>query len=401
MSSREIVLDILYKVFKHNAYANILLRSLDETFSKEDKAFISNLVYGTLRNYILLEKQWDDLAKKRDLKTALIIDMSIYQMFYMDKVPDYAIINEAVNLVDKHKKGFVNSILHKVLDRGFIYYDDLYIKTSHPKWIIDLWTSHYGKDIAERIALSNIQKANIYGRINTLKINKDEFINKHDITFIDEYAFISKDNILTFDEFNNGEILIQDLHSQEVVKYLDVKEGMEVLDLCSAPGTKTQEIAMLMNNKGKIIACDIHEHRIKLIEQLMDKTGVDIVETRINDAREKRFQNGSFDRILIDAPCSGLGDLSHKPEIKYHLEPSDIDELIITQEKILNNNCNALKIGGLLVYSTCSLNKKENEKQIAKFIDKNPNFTLEFENTLFPFEDNADGFYLSVLRRIS
>lgn len=198
----------------------------------------------------------------------------------------------------------------------------------------------------------------VYGRINPLKITKEQLMNDPSIHFINEESFTMHQSILASDYFKNGQVLIQNPASILPVKYLDVKEGMQVLDICAAPGGKTQLISSYMQNTGKVIACDLYEHRCQLIDQLMKKCGNTNVETKVNDATKVSFEEESFDRILCDVPCSGLGDLSHKPEIRYHLKPENIDEIIHTQKKILEVSSSYLKKGGILVYSTCTLNKK-------------------------------------------
>ena len=396
MKSREYILDILYRVFKDNAYASILLRKIDD----ESISFISEVVYGTLRNYSLLEYQWKDLAKKTDLKTSLILDMSVYQLFLMDNVPEYAVINEAVELANKHQKGFVNAILHKVIERGFIHSDDLSVEMSHPEWLIKLWIAHYGEDITKQILEKDNDRATVYARINTLKITKEELEKNSDITFIDDICFISKTPIASMEEFKERKVIIQDINSQKVVKFLPLKEGDRVLDLCSAPGTKSEQIAEVLKDNGEIIACDLYEHRCKLIDQLMDKCGVTSVKSMVNDATIANFEEESFDCILMDVPCSGLGDLAHKPEIKWHTTSNDLDEIVNIQASILENNWKAVKKEGYIVYSTCTLNKKENDKQISNFLSKHEEMTLIKEETIFPFMNNGDGFYVALMQRI-
>ena len=396
MKSREYVLDILYRVFKDNAYASILLRKIDD----ESIGFISEVVYGTLRNYSLLEYQWKDLAKKTDLRTSLILDMSVYQLFLMDNVPEYAVINEAVELANKHQKGFVNAILHKVIERGFIHSDDLSVEMSHPEWLIKLWIAHYGEDIIKQILEKDNDRATVYARINILKITKEELEKNSDITFIDDTCFISKTPIASMKEFKEGKVIIQDINSQKVVKFLPLKEGDRVLDLCSAPGTKSEQIAEVLKDNGEIIACDLYEHRCKLIDQLMDKCGVTSVKSMVNDATIANFEEESFDCILMDVPCSGLGDLAHKPEIKWHTTSNDLDEIVNIQASILENNWKAVKKEGYIVYSTCTLNKKENDKQISSFLSKHEEMKLIKEETIFPFMNNGDGFYVALMQRI-
>ena len=396
MKSREYILDILYRVFKDNAYASILLRKVDD----ESIGFISEVVYGTLRNYSFLQYQWKDLAKKTDLITSLILDMSVYQLFFMDNVPEYAVINEAVELANKHQKGFVNAILHKVIERGRVHSDDLSIEMSHPEWLIKLWIAHYGEDVTKKILTKDIDRAMVYARINTLKITKEELEENNDITFIDDICFTSKTPIASMKEFKEGKVIIQDINSQKVVQYLPLKEGDRVLDLCSAPGTKSEQIAEAIKDNGEIIACDLYEHRCKLIDQLMHKCDVTSVKSMVNDATVSNFEEESFDAILMDVPCSGLGDLAHKPEIKWHITSNDLDEIINVQAMILENNWKAVKKNGYIVYSTCTLNKKENEKQISKFLSTHEEMKLIKEETIFPFMNNGDGFYMALMQRI-
>lgn len=174
---------------------------------------------------------------------------------------------------------------------------------------------------------------------------------------------------------------------------------MRVLDVCASPGTKTQQIACLMHNRGWIDAHDLYPERVKLIDALMEKTGVSIVHASVHDGKEPYKTNERYDRILIDAPCSGLGDLSHKPEIRYHVTPESLDELVQLQKEILSANAGSLKPGGKLVYSTCTLNRKENEGQIRRFLKEHPDFELLEERTVFPFEEDTDGFYMACLQK--
>ncbi len=195
-------------------------------------------------------------------------------------------------------------------------------------------------------------------------------------------------------------MLIQNYSSQQIVRYLDVRAGMRVLDACAAPGTKTQQIAMLMNNQGEIIANELHENRTKLIDELMERTGVSIVTSRSSDASVyDEHQKESYDRVLLDVPCSGLGDLSHKPEIRWHLKPEDIDQITAIQAKILEANAPYVKPGGILVYSTCTLNRKENENRIRAFLERHTEYELCEEHTFFPFVTKSDGFYCAKLIR--
>ena len=244
------------------------------------------------------------------------------------------------------------------------------------------------------------KKAVSYGRINTLRTSKEEMEKDPSLDFIDEICFRFEGPLQKSEAFKEGKVLIQDYSSQQTVKLLEAKPGMKVLDACAAPGTKTQQIAMFMENKGSITAGELHEHRAKLINELMKRTGVSIVTSKVMDATQKDlFEKESFDRILCDVPCSGLGDLSHKPEIRWHLKPEDLDEITVIQKEILSSCSSYLKKGGILVYSTCTLNRKENENQVKNFLKAHEDFELLSERTIFPFEYDSDGFYMAALRR--
>ena len=406
MNARKYIITILKQVIYEDGFASLLLRKNREMFSEEDNTFISETVYGTLRNYYLIEKQWQSLVTNKVRRdTALILDMSIYHLFFLDKIPNYAVIHEAVELSEKRDKAFVNALLRKISQRGLIQSNEdtleaLSENTSHPLWILQLWNAHYGYEITKRIAEFNQTRSIVYGRINTLKCTKEVLEKDDKVHFVNDEVF-TYDGILTnSDYFKKGEVIIQDLSSSLIPKVLDVSRNMTVLDACSAPGTKTQEIAMFMQNEGKIIAQDIYEKRVQLIDHLMLKTGVTIVKTKVQDSSvlNEEYIN-KFDRVLLDAPCSGLGDLRHKPEIRFHLKPDNIDELTSLQKKLLEVNGQYVKEGGILVYSTCTLNKKENEKQIQTFLKNHSEYELIEEKTLFPYIENSDGFYYAKMRR--
>ena len=406
MNARKYIITIFKQVIYEDGFASLLLRKNREMFSEEDNAFISETVYGTLRNYYLIEKQWQSLVTNKVRRdTALILDMSIYHLFFLDKIPNYAVIHEAVELSEKRDKAFVNALLRKISQRGLIQSSEdtlnaLSENTSHPLWILQLWNAHYGYEITKRLAEFNQTRSIVYGRINTLKCTKEMLEKDDKVHFVNDEVF-TYDGILTnSDYFKKGEVIIQDLSSSLIPKVLDVSRNMTVLDACSAPGTKTQEIAMFMQNEGEIIAQDIYEKRVQLIDHLMLKTGVTIVKTKVQDSSvlNEEYIN-KFDRVLLDAPCSGLGDLRHKPEIRFHLKPDNIDELTSLQKKLLEVNGQYVKEGGILVYSTCTLNKKENEKQIQTFLKNHSEYELIEEKTLFPYIENSDGFYYAKMRR--
>ena len=406
-SVRRTAWEYLDKIIEHGGYASLLMRKGQEGFSREDTALLSEIVYGTLRYLSLLEYQWQDLVKRTpSKKTAILLDMSCYQLLFLDRIPDYAVIDEAVEMVSRNEKGFVNAVLRRVAERGIHYASgedevrNLAINTSHPEWLIRMWKAHYGWENTQKLCAFDLEPAVVYGRINTLKTTRERLQNNPWIHFLNDLSFTCDGNLVRTEMFRQGEIVIQDMCSAEIPLLLDAEKGMRVLDACSAPGTKAQEIAMLMENEGEILAGDLYPERVKLIDELMKRTGTSIVQAKVMDASVLQEEYiSSFDRILLDVPCSGLGDLRHKPEIKLHVTPESLDELISLQGKILETNSLYLRSGGILVYSTCTLNRKENEGMIKQFLNAHEEYELLEEKTVFPFERNTDGFYAAKLRK--
>ncbi len=405
MKAREYAWSALDRIINQHGYANLILRSRKETFSAEDIRLINEIVYGTLRNLTFLEYQWKDLAKGRvKPRTAVLINMSVYQLLYLDRIPAYAVINEAVDLSGKNEKGFVNAVLRKVQKRGMKMpetsdpLEKAALQYSHPLWLMKMWKSHYGLENALKTAEKDQERAIVYGRVNTLKMDPEAFFGSSGVQRTEDLCFTYDGILSETDWFRNGEVIIQDRMSQRVVSMLDAEPGMSIMDCCAAPGTKTQQLCAVMKNKGTVYAYDLYPERVRLIDELMKKTGVTIVRASQRDASQPAdLPDESMDRILVDAPCSGLGDLSHKPEIRYHVKPEDLDELVKIQKSILDASCRYLKKGGILVYSTCTLNKKENENQTAGFLKEHEDFVLDQEHTWFPFEFSSDGFYCARL----
>ena len=406
-SVRRTAWEYLDKIIEHGGYASLLMRKGQEGFSREDTALLSEIVYGTLRYLSLLEYQWQDLVKRTpSKKTAILLDISCYQLLFLDRIPDYAVIDEAVEMVSRNEKGFVNAVLRRVAERGIHYASgedevrNLAINTSHPEWLIRMWKAHYGWENTQKLCAFDLEPAVVYGRINTLKTTRERLQNNPWIHFLNDLSFTCDGNLVRTEMFRQGEIVIQDMCSAEIPLLLGAEKGMRVLDACSAPGTKAQEIGMLMENEGEILAGDLYPERVKLIDELMKRTGTSIVQAKVVDASVLQEEYiSSFDRILLDVPCSGLGDLRHKPEIKLHVTPESLDELISLQGKILETNSLYLRSGGILVYSTCTLNRKENEGMIRQFLNTHEEYELLEEKTVFPFERNTDGFYAAKLRK--
>lgn len=412
MKARMISFNILKEICIQKGYSNLVLQKKLELADDKDKGFITQIVYGTLQNYRYCRYQWDHFVKKMDHEEiALLLDMSVYQMIYMDKVPSYAIINDAVDIAKKingRYASLVNAVLHKVdkqKEREIVGKKEeiLAIKTSHPTWLVNMWIKQYGYEIAEKICFSNLEIKPVTARVNTLKTSKEELLKKeplfHTGNASEDALIYQGSNLAATSYFKEGLVSIQDEASQMVAFFLEPKPGMRVLDTCSAPGTKATHIAQLMKDDGEILCGDIHEHRVHLIEEGAKRLGITCIKASVMDATDLKTVRGTFDRVLCDVPCSGYGVLANKSDIKYHMVSSDMDTLIPLQQKILNCACEKVKQDGILVYSTCTLNKKENEKQIETFLSTHEDFVLEDQQTIFPFIYQSDGFFMAKLRR--
>lgn len=415
MKAREKAYNLLCEIILNKQYSNLILRKELNDFDEQDKRFITNIVYGTMQNYLYVRYLWENYVEKSIAKDiAILMDMSIYQIEFMDKVPTYAVVNEAVEIASQLHKGkyksMVNAMLRRFMreEKRVITGDDLTqlsILTSHPLWLVKMWNKQYGYEVTKKICYDNQEVPTLACRVNTLKSSKSELlINKK---FREGY--LSKDallyeggNIANTKEFLEGLITIQDESSQCVALMVDPKENERVLDVCAAPGTKTTHMAQLMKNTGEIIACDIHEHRVELIHNSMKRMGLNCIHPQQLDGTlaHESFEAESFDRILVDAPCSGYGVLKRKNDIKVHMEPSDMDEIIPLQASILESVSSLVKKEGILVYSTCTLNKKENEKQVEKFLKNHEEYTLLEMRTIFPYEYHSDGFFMAKFKKI-
>lgn len=442
-TEREISFAVLNDIYNKDAFSNIALEKyLKLENDKRKQNFVRELVYGVLENNIFIEhiisKSSKVKMKKIHKNILIILKMGIYQIIFMDSVPDSAAVNESVILAKKHGNkgsiGYVNGILRNISRNKEKFTEvnvedpsnRISIKYSHPKWLVDEWIREYGFEFTEDLLKSNNKKPELNIRINTLKTNKEKLINN-----LEKKGFIIKEGKYSEDaliienpfkisqtqEFINGEFTIQDESSTLVAQIMDPRPGSVVIDVCSAPGGKATHIAQKMNNKGKIISRDIYDHKIKLIEDNSSRLGIDIIETGVFDALklDKSLIN-SADYVLVDAPCSGLGLIRRKPEIKRNKVKDDIDTLSNLQSRILNNAKEYLKVGGILLYSTCTLGKKENLEVIEAFLEKNPNFkTVNIEkyikdnkkfNTLdkgyiqlYPNIHETDGFFIAKMMK--
>lgn len=399
---RQWIYKALSAVVIQQEYSNLYLRHHLHECPKKDQALATRIFYGTLQNWNYCQKAWQIYTKNQpNKKIGLLLTMSSYQLLFLDKVPSYAIVNDAVQIakaIQPSSKGFVNAILRKVkpleLDESLA---SLAIQYSLPEWLLRLWIKQYGQEQAIENAKASLHILPTYVRRNPMKIDEEHFFEHANIKKSQNVLAIYTGNDLSKDLFYiEGKMSAQDIGSYEISRFMDIQKGDCVLDCCAAPGTKSMAMAELVGDQASITCLDLHAHRVNLIKKDVKRLGLQSIQALQADAT--KYQSKLlFDRILCDVPCSGYGVLSRKPDIKLRLQPEDMDELIPLQYAILENISQYLKQGGILVYSTCTLNKKENEKQIASFLKTHPNFVLLEEKTLFPSEFN-DGFYMAKIQ---
>lgn len=418
---RKTAVNVLLKIEKEGAYSNITLNETFKAgeFTKNDKALISALVYGVLDRKITLDFVLSMFIKTPLKKTApftlCVLRVALYQIMYMDKIPDSAAVNEAVKIIKKSREGrnsgFVNGVLRSFLRSESVIPQgdspkEISVRYSCPMWIVESFIKDYGKDKAKALLEHSLKTPPVTLRINTVKTQTEKLCTEFDregIQFshgINENSLIisSGIDIANNERYINGEFYVQDSASQKAVEVLCPKPGERVLDMCAAPGGKSFTMAQLMENRGEIIACDLHEHRVGLITKSAERLGLGIIKTRVQDAVVYDETLGKFDKILCDVPCSGWGVLRRKPEIKYN-KTEDFSELEGLQYSILCNAARYLKNWGQILYSTCTLRSGENEDNVNRFLSQHKDFCKLSEKNFMPHLDGTDGFYCALLEK--
>ena len=412
--ARDAALRVLFETEKNGAYLNIALRDIlkDKKISPRDKALATELATGVMRHKLYLDNIISHLSsikmKKLSLWILNILRIGIYSERFLDKIPVSATVNECVRLARRYghsaSAGFVNAVLRKAEKSGDFLPQDtssdeyLSIKYSLPVWLVSMWrTQGYG----EELFCAMLEKPEVFVRLNTLKANSldGDFIKVDNIPHA--YKYTGAGSAENTEEFSSGLITVQDIASQMAVNLLGVKENQTNLDLCAAPGGKTTYMAQLMQNTGKLISCDVHEHKKELIENNLKRLGITNTTVTVNDASvfKKDFCD-NFDCVLADVPCSGLGIIRRKPDIKWTKSTESASELISLQRQILSNAAKYVKKGGRLMFSTCTLNVSENEENVKYFLENNSDFTLIEEPVKFtPCDNGSDGFFAAVFER--
>lgn len=430
-TARQVSFEILNRIFKDNSYSNIVLDSYLEKLdvNATDRAFVSAIVYGVAERVITLDFELSCYLKQplRKLKPQVltILRIGAYQILYMDKVPASAAINECVKLTKNNglsfASGLVNAVLRKISSNGITETDDLTVRYSMPKWLCDLWIENYGRDNAIALLEATFGAVETNLKVNTLRITPDKLI---ELLHVDGFEAVKSDlceNSLIVkghgplhksDSYQKGLFHVQDNASQLCCKALDVCEGDTVLDICAAPGGKSFTLAEQMNNTGSLISMDVYTHRLELIKNGAARLGITNLETKVNDGTVFNPDLPQADKILCDVPCAGLGVIRKKPEIRYK-DPTEVDKLPDLQYSILCISAEYLKEDGIIIYSTCSLNKTENEDVVNKFLSEHPGFESfkvlpELRRygedtdyiTLMPHLHNCDGFFIAGIRKI-
>ncbi|MFH5835689.1 16S rRNA (cytosine(967)-C(5))-methyltransferase RsmB [Proteiniclasticum sp. C24MP] len=434
-NAREVSVDVLGKVLHQGAYSNI---ALDHAFSsadlkEEDTGLVTEIIYGTLKYLLaidkIIEKNSSIALKKIEEDVLNILRISIYQMKYLDRIPPYAVLNEAVNLTKKKSRGasgFVNGVL-----RGYLRTQDEKMEFgsnmekdsfnfSFPVWMIELFKEQYGKAYKKILAGLNERPVITY-RVNTLKMTREEALERllelgYDAreTAISPYGIEVKGgkSVVSNPLFQQGVLTVQDESSMLVAPLL-VEENRNYMDLCSAPGGKTTHIAELSGDEAEVHAFDIYESKVKLIEENKERLGLKSIQVEINDGLNYLSSYSESANVLLDAPCSGLGIIRKKPEIKYTKNLKELNELVKIQRALLETAAGYVPSGGILLYSTCTLNKMENEENIRWFLENHPEFTpvpVELgEQDHFQYTEEGfltilpgktmDGFFISRVRK--
>ena len=431
MNSREIVLEMLLLILEKNQFSHVVIRQVLDKYSfleKTDRSFIKLLTQGVVEEKIKIDYVINHYSKVETNKMKpvirTILRMGVYQILFMDKVPDSAACNESVKLANKkgfsNLKGFVNGVLRTISRQKLeITYprkeehvvDYFSVQFSMPKWIVEKLLREYGSDQLEIILQGLIEKRPITIRIdeNLSKDEKNQLLNQikeHGIEAIQdenlEYAYCLEqvDRIMELPGFSSGQWMIQDLGAMYVTECAHIKQHDAVLDLCAAPGGKTLHAATKLNGTGRISARDKSQEKVALIQENIARTKYHNIDVKVFDATvvdEAWIQNA--DVVICDLPCSGIGVIGRKPDIKYRLTENSIQDIVTLQRRILECAAQYVKPGGKLVYSTCTILKEENEENREWFVNK-PQFELIEEKKLLPGIHGTDGFYMACFQRI-
>jgi 16S rRNA (cytosine967-C5)-methyltransferase len=441
---REIALDALLSVYKNQSYSNLLLNNVinKSDLSQADTGLLTELVYGTIQRDRYLEYALTPfIANQKKLQdwVKVLLKLSLYQLQFLDRIPAHAVLNEAVEISKKrgHKgiASLVNGVLRNIQRNGTRSIDEIEnsverisVATNHPEWLVSLWIKEFGEETTIKMCEENIKPPFQTARVNTSKVTLEEAIdmlNQEGVNVetgsLSPFAIkILEGNVAFTNAYKEGYISIQDESSMLVSQALGIKEGDEILDTCAAPGGKSTHIAELLNGTGSVTSLDLHKHKVKLIKDQANRLGLTNIHAITLDARKapEEFEDQLFDKILVDAPCSGLGVIRRKPDILLKKEKADVENLQRIQVDILHEASKLVKSQGVLVYSTCTVGHDENIDVVQQFLEKNHEFELDtslekdlpqeikdFTNVqngyvqILPHYFGTDGFFIARLRK--
>lgn len=417
---------ILYDVATNEAYSNVALAKTlrQEKFSDLDRKFCTELVYGTIKAGASLDwkisKYLSRPLNKVDEKILAVLRVGMYQIFFLDRVPNSAAVNESVELAKKFcglgASKFVNGVLRSAVREphksDFPAGDDiksLALRTFHPLWLVKLFAEEFGLDTAKKILDFDNMEPPLCLRVNFLKTTREKILDA-----LKNFGVQAKPSTLApegiicrghgaldkFQPLRAGLCQVQDESSMTAARILNPSAGEFVIDCCAAPGGKTTHLAELMNNRGRIVAADIYEMKLEHVKQNAERLEIKIIEPLLIDARElgeKFFKQA--DKVLVDAPCSGLGVLRRKADLRWKKNPDELKDLPTLQGEILSSAAKTLKRGGTLLYSTCTITRRENQDVVEKFLAAHEDFALVEMKTLLPHVTNTDGFFSAKLIR--
>ena len=441
---RELIADMLIEITKNGEYSHVVIGQTLEKYQylpKPDRSFLKKVTNGTIEQMIYIDYILNHYSKVKVNKMKpmirAILRSSVYQLYFMDRIPSSAVCNEAVKLTAKrgfqNLKGFVNGVLRAIAREGCREIlppidqvtEYLSVKYSAPEWLVKRWTDTYGKEPTEHMLDYFLHEKNTTIRCNNSKITSiklKEKLTEDGVKKIMDtplsYAFeiSGYDHLTSLSSFREGLFAVQDMSSMLVAEAAGVHENDLRIDVCAAPGGKTLQVADKLGGTGRVLCGDISEKKAEKIMENVERMGFENVAVHVWDATEFEEElKETADIVLADVPCSGLGVIGRKPDIKFKMNPEGIEELIPLQRKILANVKNYVKPGGVLMFSTCTVNEKENQENVNWFIKENPQFILEdFSEKmpqaikplvkngylqLLPGECNTDGFFIAKLRR--
>lgn len=420
---REIAVKVLLERQKGEYVEELLDSALrNHELKPEDRGFLQELVYGVVRWEMTLDWLIAHKTNGKPQKEIVqnLLRTALYQMFWLERVPSYAAVNETVEICKasglQPQAKFINAVLRgygREMELTRQRLADLKeakppLGYSHPEWLWKRWEKAFGRKLAMRLMEWNNSPPPVYARINTLRASKGEVLSRwaDEGVAVEEmqfdwlpentlYKFISHPTMSKLESFQRGMFYVQDPSTLLAPGLMEVKGGEAVLDMCAAPGGKTTYLAQLMTNQGRIVARDIESARLKRVEENAARLGANV------ETQSALVDDEVFDRVLIDAPCSNTGVMRRRVELRWRVKPEEIKRLALTQMELLRAGAKRVRTGGFLVYSTCSLEREENQLVVGQFLAENSKFSLDKERTLTPMNDGVDGAYCARLLRRS